>query len=295
MNALIYTLRLTIRNLKQTWATQIMTTLTVSLSVFIFSFFLLIYLNCNTLSNRIGDDVRIVVYFEKEPASELLSQLKKEVNVFTEVEQFVYVSREEAFGRLKEKLGPERDIVNDLDPSFLPPSIEISPRAGFNNPARLKELSKYLSSFPGVIKVQYAHDWIERFHYVINLFRIIVTLSAALLIFTTIFMVSYAVRFAIYKRQEELEILRLLGATTPYIRDPFLVEGVIQGLFGSGLAILALYFLFRWAEHAISGPDFLNWLSFSFLPPIVLTGLIVGSIILCIVGSTISMRQSLRT
>ena len=115
--------------------------------------------------------------------------------------------------------------------------------------------------------MQYGQDWIERFYYFTRLVSIIVVLSAGLLILTSVFMVSYKIRLTIIGRKEELELLKLVGATHSYISTPFLVEGILQGLLGATLGLTSLFGLFYWIKMKFSGPGILNIFEFSFFGP----------------------------
>ena len=271
-----------------------MTLLTVSLSVLIFSFFFLIYTNMIKAGERLGDDLRLTIYLEEEPVLEMQSQLVRKITNFNQVEEIRFTSRDDAYSRLATQLGDNVDVLDDLDPSFLPPSIEVYPKKSLSSLAQIKRFSEYLSTLPGAIKVQYGQEWIERFNYFTKLLRIIVLLSGALLILTTTFMVAYTIRLAVVARQAELEILRLLGATNGYIRTPFLIEGFLQGLLGSTLGLLALFFLFRWIELHFSGPGFLQLVEFAFFSPTIIGIIIAASITLCTGGSFSSMRKFMR-
>jgi cell division transport system permease protein len=282
------------RNLQKTWATQFMTLLTVSLSVLIFSFFFLIYTNMIKAGERLGDDLRLTIYLEEEPVLEMQAQLVRKITNFNQVEEIRFTSRDDAYNRLATQLGDNVDVLDDLDPSFLPPSIEVYPKKSLSSLAQIKRFSEYLSTLPGAIKVQYGQEWIERFNYFTKLLRIIVLLSGTLLILTTTFMVAYTIRLAVVARQAELEILRLLGATNGYIRTPFLIEGFLQGLLGSTLGLSALFFLFRWIELHFSGPGFLQLVEFTFFSPTIIGIIIAASITLCTGGSFSSMRKFMR-
>ena len=282
------------RNLQKTWPTQFMTLLTVSLSVLIFSFFFLIYTNMIKAGERLGDDLRLTIYLEDEPVLEMQSQLVRKITNFNPVEEIRFTSRDDAYNRLATQLGDNVDVLDDLDPSFLPPSIEVYPKKNLSSLVQIKRFSEYLSTLPGAIKVQYGQEWIERFNYFTQLLRIIVLLSGALLILTTTFMVAYTIRLAVIARQAELEILRLLGATNGYIRTPFLIEGLLQGLLGSTLGLVALFFLFRWIQLRFSGPGILQLVEFTFFSPTIIGIIIAASITLCTGGSFSSMRKFMR-
>ena len=282
------------RNLQKTWPTQFMTLLTVSLSVLIFSFFFLIYTNMIKAGERLGDDLRLTIYLEEEPVLEMQEQLVRKITNFSPVEEIRFTSRKEAYERLSEQLGDNVDVLDDLDPSFLPPSIEVYPKKNLSNLAQIKRFSEYLSTLPGAVKVQYGQEWVERFNYFTKLLQIIVILSGSLLILTTAFMVAYTIRLAVVARQGELEILRLLGATNGYIRTPFLIEGFLQGLLGSTSGLFALFFLFRWIQMRFTGPGILQLVEFTFFSPTIIAIIVAASIILCTGGSFSSMRKFMR-
>jgi cell division transport system permease protein len=271
-----------------------MTLLTVILSVLIFSFFFLIYTNMIKTGERLGDDLRLTIYLEEEPVMEMQAQLVRKIINFSPVEEIRFISRDDAYKRLATQLGDNVDVLDDLDASFLPPSIEIYPKKSLSTLAQIQRFSEYLSTLPGAIKVQYGQEWVERFNYFTKLLQFIVLLSGVLLIMTTTFMVAYTIRLAVVARQAELEILRLLGATNNYIRTPFLIEGFLQGILGSSLGLMALFFLYRWIQLRFSGPGILNLVEFTFFSPAIIWMIIAASITLCIGGSFSSMRKFMR-
>lgn len=282
------------RNSRHGWTAQVMTLFTVSLSVLIFSFFFLIYTNMQKASSRLGNELRLIVYLEQEVPAAFRQEFKKKITDFDKVEKIVFISREEAFARLSKQLGQESDVLEDLDPSFLPYSVEIFPSNNLKSLTRIKDFSDYLVSLPGAVKVQYGQEWIERFGYFISLLRIIVILSGALLILTSVFMVSYTIRLTLESRQEELEILRFLGATDRYIRGPVIVEGFLLGIIGAFSGLLSLFFLFQWIKNHFSGPVFMNLFELSFLPWANIGTIFLISLLLCSSGSLMSIRKYLK-
>ena len=282
------------RNLRQTWGSQLMTLLTVTLSVLIFAFFYLVYTNMLKWGDRLGEDLSLIVYMKEEPGPELQQQLINKITTFDEVEKISFVSREEAFQRFANQLNQNKDVLDDLPRDFLPPSIEVIPLKNLRSLNQVKLFSAYLEKLPGTLKVQYGHEWVEKFYYFTKLLSIVMLLSGTLLILTTIFMVAYTIRLTILGRQDELELLKLVGATNNYIRVPFLLEGLLQGILGSTMGICSLFLLFQWIKSHFSGPGFLNLFEFSFFPPVVSITIIGTSILLCMLGSFSTMQKFLR-
>jgi len=294
MNFWFAVLRQTGRNLRQTWTSQLMTFLTVSLSVLIFAFFYLIYTNMLGAGDRLSDDLRLIVYLEEEPGVEMQMQLRRKIENFDDVEAIHFVSKAEAYKRFAVQLGEDSDVLADMPKDFLPASIEVVPLKNLRGYNQIKLFSEYLASLPGTEKVQYGQEWVERFYYFTRLLTIVVFLSGTLLILTATFMVAYTIRLTIMGRQDELELLMLVGATNSYIRTPFLIEGILQGFMGSLIGLIALYGLFQWISSHFAGPGILNLFQFSFFPPIVIVSIILIAISLCSIGSYTSIRKFLK-
>jgi len=281
-------------NFRQNWPTQLMTLLTITLSVLIFSFFLLIYLNVVNLGARLGGEIRLVVYLDNEVAPALQPLLRDKIAAFAKVNKVLFIPRAEAYKRLQQQLDKEKDLLADLGPDFLPPSIEVYPVESLHNFARLKEFSDFLATLPGAQKVQYGQEWLERLDYFTELLRVIVGLSGVLLVLATGFMVSCTVRLTVVAKESELEVLRLVGASNRYIQSPLFFEGVIQGVLGSILGLLLLYTIFIWTRIHLGGPGLLNLLEYTFFPPTT-TALIIGATtIICAWGSLLSIRKQMR-
>lgn len=282
------------RNIRQNWSTQLMTMMTVGLSVLIFTFFLLIYQNIITAGEKLGDELRIIVYLNEDVLPEVQPMYERKITDFGDVEKIVFISRAEAFERLGNQLDTERDVLEDLGPDFLPPSIEVYPEKNFKNLTRLKQFSDYLTTLPAAQKVQYGQTWVERFGYFIELLRVVVILSGVLLIMATVFMVSNSIRLTVVAKEAELEVMRLVGANNKYIRTPLMIEAILQGLLGSGLGVLLLYLIFTWTQIHLTGPGFLNIFEFTFFKHETTAAIIAGATLLCSGGSLFSIRKHMR-
>ncbi len=293
MNFLVAVFNQAARNLMMTWRTQILSLMTITLSVLIFSFFYLVYNNALDAGQQLGDDLRLIVYLDENPDPILQEQYRLKILKFDTVDKIEFVSSEQAYNRFKQQLDEDQDVLDDIPIDFLPPSMEIYPIRTLDSLSRIKRFSDYLQTLPGVIKVQYGREWVERFYSFVDLLRIVVLLSGALLVLTTTFMMAHSIRLTLLTRKKEIELLRLVGASTSYIRMPFFLEGALLGLLGSIAGISAMYVLFNWIQLRFAGSAMLGMFSFNFfsLPTI---ALIIGlSAALCACGSFSSTRRIL--
>ena len=293
MRFLAVVLRHTARNMLLTWKSQCMTLFTVSLSVLIFSFFFLVYTNALHIGEELDDDLRLIAYLDEEPTPPLQEEYRHRILKFDEVDHIEFVSRQQAYKRFEQMLGDNTDVLTGVPTDFLPPSIEVYPVRSLDSLSRIKRFSDYLQTLPGVVKVQYGKEWIERFYAFVQLMQVIILLSGFLLIMTTTFMVAHTIRLTLFARQQELELLRLIGATNNYIRMPFLLEGMLQGMLGAGCGIGALLLLFNWISLQFAGPTSVTLLPFTFFDWPVIVAIVAMATLLCTAGSFSAIRRFL--
>ncbi len=293
MKFLFAVLSQTWRNIIETWRSQLLSLVTITLSVLIFAFFHLVYMNALHAGDLLNNDLRLIVYLEEQPDHSLQEEYRHKIEKFDQVERIEFVSRLEAYDRFKEQLNENQDVLQEIPHDFLPPSIEIFPKRSLDTLSRIKLFSEYLQSLPGVLKVQYGREWVERFYSFIQLLRIIVFLSGALLILTTTFMMGHSIRLTMLTRKKELELLRLVGASDNYIRFPFFLEGAILGVLGAGAGIGALYLLFSWIQLRFSGQAMQGMFTFNFFNGTSVGMIILLAVLLCAGGSFTSTRKIL--
>lgn len=294
MNFMFAIVQQAVRNVFLTWGSQLFTLLTITLSVLIFSFFYLIYNNMLVAGQQLGDDLRLIVYLDEEPGKELSEEYKRKIVKFDQVEKIDFVTSKQAYARFAEQLAEDSDVLTDMPENFLPPSIEVYPVRTLDSLTKIKRFSDYLSTLPGVLKVQYGREWVERFYSFIQLLRIVVILSGILLVLTTTMMVANSIRLSLLGRREELELLRLVGASSHYMRMPFLMEGGLHGLLGSAGGISALYILYNWIELHFEDSSALPIFTFTFFGPMTIAFIVTLSLSLCAGGSFISTRKFLQ-
>ncbi|MFO7760579.1 MAG: permease-like cell division protein FtsX [Desulfobia sp.] len=284
----------TSRNILSSWTMQLMTMLTVALSVLIFSFFYFLYSNMLQSGDRLTSDIKLIVYLNDKPSPVIKDEIEKKIIEFNPVKKIEFISPGRAFKELESQLGSEKDILTGLNPDFLPYSIKISPHKDLKHLSQIRKFAEYLEGLPATRKVQYGRDWLERFDQFARLLRLIVFLSGALLILTTMFMVSYTIRLTLVSRQDELKILRYLGASNSYIKTPILIEGFLLGLTGTLTGLGALYLLFKWMQNNFTGEGLLNFFQLSFLPWSHTFAILLAAVLLCSSGSLLSIKKLLK-
>lgn len=135
------------------------------------------------------------------------------------------------------------DIMRYLPENPLPSVIEVVPSLTVDTPAKIEALFLQLKRLPEVSQAKLDMEWITRFHAILGFFTKASEGSMALLAMAVVFIIGTTLRLAIQNRQEEIQILKLIGATDAFIRRPFLYSGALYGLSGAIVAIFLVNIL----------------------------------------------------
>jgi len=153
-----------------------------------------------------------------------------------------------------------------------------------------------LKEFPQIEEIQYGEEWVETFSALVHILQVTQWGLGVLILLATIFIISNTVQVTISSRREEIEILRLVGASPALIQVPFYIEGLVHGLFGTGLAILFLFLLHK-GFFLYVPPSIQAWLASMpvlFLPPETIGWILLGGMVLGLFGSFVASMQLLR-
>ena len=281
-------------DLRQNFCAQLITTMVVSLSILIFAFFTLLYFNLQHFVDRFGAELGLVVFLTEDTPKDRIPSLYQKLTGLSEVEKVTYISSEEAFGRLEKFLKDEKEVLEGVDPQFLSPSFEIQVNRAVFQLKRIKQLAGEIDKWPEVSKVQFGQEWIDRLYVFSGLVRTIVAITGLLLLFTAAFVVTNTIKLTVYARQEELKIIRLVGATNMFIQGPFLVEAFLQGLLGSSLALGVVFACYRFVQGLEAKSELLRGVNICFIPWQYTVAIIASSVLLCVLGTALAMRRSLR-
>ena len=141
---------------------------------------------------------------------------------------------------------------------------------------KIGEVVSQLKQFPQIEEIQYGQEWVEMFSSLVHILRLTQWFLGGLLLVAMVFIISNTLQLTISSRQEEIEIMHWVGASPSFIRIPFYVEGMIQGLLGAGLALLFLFLLQRIVllYLPLSMKDWFMRIPILFLPLNTLIGII---------------------
>jgi len=261
-----YFLRQALTNMKRNLTVHILSLGTIVACLLILGAFLLLFVNLNNWLGHWGSALSMSVYLKDGTSAYKRDKIDTFIRSLPGAEIRRFISKEDAMEDLKAALGEEADFLDKLTRNPLPASYEVvfeGPDANSLNP---EEIKGQLSSLDGVEDVQHSRQWLNRLEGFLHIVRLIGGIIGGLLCLCVVFIVTNTIRLTIYSRREEIEILKLVGATDRFVKAPFLLEGMVQGVLGGGITLLALflgYVAFSWKGITLIGSVPLE---FVFLP-----------------------------
>jgi cell division transport system permease protein len=248
------------------------------------------------LLGSLGGAVTVTVYLEDGLAPEKAEALRATLE--TRVGgRATLVSPDQALARLGRELPEVQGLLVTLEDNPLPPSVELAVPEGQRDPASLRQLAEALRKLPGVTEVEWGEEAVGRLSAIARVLRLGGAVAFVVVLLATITIVSATLQLSIYARREEIEIQKLVGATDRFVKVPFVIEGVLQGLLGGALAVAGLAALSRLAVPRLE--ELLAFLMAGALAPQLLTPrlvveLVLGGALLGLSGSLLAVRRFLR-
>ncbi len=241
--------------IRENLATTILTSLTLAFSLAICVFFFIVFINLGSVFSALGDNAYIIAYVKDSAPARETKGLKKQVKRIKGVLGARYVSKAEAMAELKKGLKGHAGILEGMNKGILPASFEISLRKDSRDPGSMLKVVKRIKSLPWVEEVQYSQEWARKFYGVFRFFELTAVVIGGVLGAAAIFVITNTIRLTVYARREEIEVLRLVGASDNFISMPFLIEGVIEGAVGGLLASVIVFAVLMLLRYNI--PEYL--------------------------------------
>jgi cell division transport system permease protein len=281
-------------NLARSWKVSAVAVITIAVSLFVGGLFQLVGGNLSAQLERWRRETKAIIYLQPDtPAGDverLAAQLEQAARPW--LTSIDIIDPETARERFRELFPSLSGLVEGWDDEPLPGSIEVGFNADRLDPQQLDLWLAEARARPEVAMVDDDRDWLGQLETALLIVRTGGLILGMILLAAAIFTIASVVRLTAYLYQEEIDIMRLVGATEFFIRGPFYAEGLLQGLFGSLLGTLLLLVthrlaVARWAETSnwvgILTRGFLSWPQISFL---LLLGTAAG-----LLGAILSLRK----
>jgi cell division transport system permease protein len=281
-----------LKNIRLNLLMTITAVTTTFICILVFGLGLLFSAHIQGIIGSIREDVSVEA-FMPNATGEQLDALANKVEGWPEVSKATEVTEEEAFAKFKDEFRDQPELYKDLDKGVLPPSVQIQ----LKDPSTANEVAGRLKQEEGFTEddLSYPQQTINRLNSVTSV--VIWGLYGATLLFlvVSVLLISNAIRLSILARRKEIEVMKLVGASDGFVRTPFVLEGLLQGLLGSalaGLAVIWINYLFaEWAHNAL---PFVPISTAAVNTPVLLLILVAVGAAIGVIGSFLSVTRFLR-
>lgn len=294
-----YTVKQGLKNIYKNKMFSLASIGTMASCIFLFGVFFAVVANFKSVMSEIESGVAITVFFEPNLSEEEILQIGAKIEKRSEVSDMHYVSAEAAWDQFKSEYFGNKPELADAFADDNPLADSANYQVYLNDVSKQSDLVKYVESIEGVREVK-ASDTVAN---TLSSFNILVGyVSVAIIVIlmgVSVFLISNTVTIGIAVRKEEIAIMKLIGATDFFVKAPFIVEGVVIGLVGSGLPLLVLHYFYNsvvvYVNDKFMGIS--NWLHFisvgevfdSLVPISLCLGVGIGFL-----GSFVTIRKHLR-
>lgn len=287
-----YLLEDAITSIRSAKLLNVISVTTIAISMFIFSVFLWGVANLDALAAGWSKDAQLTIFLRDDSTEEERLTLLTTLQNRKEILNVDYVSKDQALEGFRKGLKGQEAILEGLSRNPLPSSFEVRFKAEFRTAKHIGNLGDTVRRMSGVEDVLYGKEWLENFSRFIASLKFLSIIIGIGLALSVTFIVANTVRLTAYTRAEEVEIMKLIGATDSFIRWPFLIEGGLQGMLGAALALAAVYSFHSAAVIFIASSNFplVQGVALDFLPAGYSITFIASGTMLGLAGSFLSVR-----
>jgi cell division transport system permease protein len=250
-----YVARETATNLRRNITLTIAAVVTVAVSLSLFGSTLLLNQGVDNVSARWRDGIELIAFLKEDVTEEQHDAIREMLDANPEVGDFRYVdleaSKAEAL-RLFERHDAMRAQIESG--TRVPDSYRLKPASSDIN--LMSSLGEQLEAQPGVLTVRDVSDSVKTVTGVSNFAQKFMLFVGVFLLAAALLLILNTIRMAMFARRREIEVMKLVGATNWFIRVPFMLEGIIQGLIGAGFALGAVFALDLGMQKAAENEEY---------------------------------------
>ncbi len=284
-----YTLRESFSGFTRTKLSSVISILTICISLMLLGLFAVVTLHASRFIESLRDKIELEAFLREPVAEPEIAELQRSVASVDGVKKVTVVTKDEAAKLFRKEFG--EDVTSVLNFNPLPPSLKIALRDGYKTVPHVQAIAARVSTMPGVDTVMYRKTLLElidqrtqSIHNIMLALGILISLSA-------IFLVSNTIRLAIYARRKIVRTMELVGATQLFIRLPFLLEGIQQGVLGGLAAAAVLYLTLEQGLRLLSA----EFSAYVHMDPLFYLFVVLAGAALGFLGSMISVIRFIRS
>ena len=198
----------------------------------------LLLVNARSVSDYFKENMKVTVILKQDVTENEALAYRKSLDAKRFVRGSDYISKEQGAREMKALLGD--DFLDVLETSPIPVSVELTLKADFVSADSLAMVKDEISRSPLVDEVVYQHSLVDALNANLSRISVVLAIFIGLLLFVSFVLINNTVRLNVYARRFTIHTMKLVGATRSFIRAPFLVQAIFQGMFSALVAIIML-------------------------------------------------------
>ena len=263
--------------------------ISISLVLFLLGLILLIGMLGNKLSVYVKENLSFSIVLKDNQKETEIKKMQKSLDALPFIKSTEYISKEQAAKELEEELGENPETFLGFNP--LQASIEVKLHSEYANPDSLQVIEKKIRNYTSVSELLYRKDMMEMVHNNMKRLGLILLTLAAVLMIISFVLISNTIRLLIYSKRFLIHTMKLVGATSGFIRRPFVKYNIVSGIFASILAILMLTGALYYLQNELKG--FIQILDMQTLLLVYVAVFALG-IVLSLIASISAVNKYLR-
>lgn len=267
---------------------------TIMFAMFILGAFIFLGMNLRKITIDWQEQIQFNVFLRDDISGEDLDKIRDLLAESFFVDEALFISKEDAKKRFAKDFSGYSKVVASLDENPFPASFQVSLLRGIGKDS-FSKLADDLNRMPGIEDLYYDEEIFRRLDFFARLIGLAGWFFGGIMVFVSVFSISNVLKLTFFVRREEVDIMKLVGASRAYIRGPFIVEGLLQGLLGSIMGLIMVYLSYALLAQYLNNNSnfFLGNIDLVFIPTQWLMALVVIGGISGLLGSIFSLNQFL--
>lgn len=289
MTALRYLLGSTWKNLTSNRLMNVVSASSISLALMVMGGLLLVQLNSTRLIDNLKSQTSMVIYLTNEVSTSKQQNIESKLISHDAIQDVNFRSQDEAMTLMESRLG--EDAIEGLERNPFPASFNVSLKP--SELSNIESIAESFSQWSGIDDVDYGEQHVDRLQNVSRIVEILIGSIGIIICVVSIFIIFNTIQLTVMARRDEIDILKLVGATKRFISLPYLLSGAVQGIFGCLIGTGFLWMLFLLVETRIRSLDF-----FPFQPVFLDAtrfGMLLGiGFLIGVIGSATAVSRTVR-
>jgi len=245
ISSLFYSIKQGFKSIWRNKMFSIASIATMAACIFLFGIFYSLGVNFSKMVDSAEESIAVTVFFQEGTSDEAIKAIGKKIESRPEVASYKFVSAEEAWESAKKDFFKGNDEVAKSFADDNPMANSSNYQIFMKDVSQQGKLVKYLQGLDGVRQVNQSAVAAKTLTDFSRLLSVIFVAIILILVAVAVFLISNTITVGISVRKEEIAIMKLIGAKDSFVRAPFVVEGVVIGLVGSGIPVVVLWFMYQ--------------------------------------------------